>query len=174
MSVLARRIQKGGDSCRAYLKLSQVRDGLGFCCFRSLYPAGLPPPIWLPCHNGYAVWHTLKAELLTKKNRLKGGFSKKVGPSDRIRTCGILLPNGSYDGFSRSFPLVFRPAVRCNTVVARYAEFLSGTVRKCVFRCPLSGCGCDCGSSFWVLLNVLREYRQLTRPKTVATPTGNW
>ena len=33
-----------------------------------------------------------KIELLTQKNRLKGGFSKKVGPSDRIRTCGILLP----------------------------------------------------------------------------------
>ena len=28
----------------------------------------------------------------TQKNRQKGGFSKKGGPSDRIRTCGILLP----------------------------------------------------------------------------------
>ena len=43
-------------------------------------------------HSYYVVNHTLKIELLTQKNRLKGGFSKKVGPSDRIRTCGILLP----------------------------------------------------------------------------------
>ena len=35
---------------------------------------------------------TQKNELLTQKNRLKGGFSMKGGPSDRIRTCGILLP----------------------------------------------------------------------------------
>jgi isocitrate lyase len=34
----------------------------------------------------------LKNKLLTQKNRLKGGFSMKGGPSDRIRTCGILLP----------------------------------------------------------------------------------
>ncbi len=27
-----------------------------------------------------------------QKNRQKGGFSRKGGPSDRIRTCGILLP----------------------------------------------------------------------------------
>ena len=27
-----------------------------------------------------------------QKNRQKGGFSEKGGPSDRIRTCGILLP----------------------------------------------------------------------------------
>ena len=83
------------------------------------------------------------------------------GPSDRVRTCGLMVPNGSYCDFSRSSPLVFRPAVRCNAVVARCAEFLSGTVRKCVLRCPLSDCGCDCGSAFWVLLNVLRGYLQL-------------
>ena len=99
-----------------------------------------------------------------------GGF----GPSDTIRTCDLHIPNGSYCHFSRSSPLVFRPAVRCNAVVARCAKFLSGTVRKCVLSCLLSGCGCDCGSAFWVLLNVLREYRQLTRVKTVATPTGSW
>ena len=72
-----------------------------------------------------------------------------------------VFPNGSYCHFSRSSPLVFRPAVRCNAVVARCAEFLSGTVRKCVLSCLLSGCGCDCGSSFWVLLNVLRGCLQL-------------
>ena len=38
------------------------------------------------------VNHNLKFEHLTQKNRLKGGFSEKGGPSDRIRTCGILLP----------------------------------------------------------------------------------
>jgi hypothetical protein len=38
------------------------------------------------------VKHTSKIELITQKNRLKGGFSMEDGPSDRIRTCGILLP----------------------------------------------------------------------------------
>ena len=109
---------------------------------------------------------------MQKNNRPTDGYF--FGRSDRTRTCSILLPNGSYDSFSRSSPLVFRPAVRCNAVVARYAEFLSGTVRKCVLRCPLSDCGCDCGSAFWVLLNVLRGYRQFVGLKTVATPTGNW
>ena len=92
------------------------------------------------------------------------------GPGCGIRTHGLLVPNGSYCHFSRSSPLVFRPAVRCNAVVARYAEFLSGTVRKCVLRCPLSGCGCDCGSSFCVLLNVLREYRQMGKAENCSTP----
>ncbi len=47
-----------------------------------------------------------KTELLTQKNRLKRQISKKGGPSDRIRTRGILLPNLSgklfllvYSGF---------------------------------------------------------------------------
>ena len=38
------------------------------------------------------VKHTSKIELITQKSRLLGGFSEKGGPSDRIRTCGILLP----------------------------------------------------------------------------------
>ena len=49
-----------------------------------------------------------KTELLTQKNRLKRQISKKGGPSDRIRTRGILLPNLSgilfplvYSGFRR-------------------------------------------------------------------------
>ena len=49
-----------------------------------------------------------KTELLTQKSRLKRRFSKKGGPSDRIRTRGILLPNLSgilfplvYSGFRR-------------------------------------------------------------------------
>ena len=54
------------------------------------------------------MWSTQnkKTELLTQKNRLKRRFSKKGGPSDRIRTRGILLPNLSgklfllvYSGF---------------------------------------------------------------------------
>ena len=56
---------------------------------------------------------TLKNKLLTQKNRLKGGSSEKGGPSDRIRTCGILLPNLSgilfplvYSGFQQ-FPICF-------------------------------------------------------------------
>ena len=54
-----------------------------------------------------------KTELLTQKNRLKRRFSKKGGPSDRIRTRGILLPNLSrilfllvYSGFW-PFPICF-------------------------------------------------------------------
>ena len=39
---------------------------------------------------------------LPQKNRQKGGFSNKVGPSDRIRTCGILLPNNP----EKLFPIV--------------------------------------------------------------------
>ena len=92
------------------------------------------------------------------------------GPSDRVRTCGLMVPNGSYCHFSRSSPLVFRPAVRCNAVVARCAEFLSGTVRKCVLSCLLSGCGCDCGSAFWVLLNVLRGCRQIDKAENWSNP----
>ena len=38
------------------------------------------------------VKYISKIELITQKNRLKGGFSMEDGPSDRIRTCGILLP----------------------------------------------------------------------------------
>ena len=54
-----------------------------------------------------------KTELLTQKNRLKRQISKKGGPSDRIRTRGILLPNLSgilfslvYSGF-RHFLICF-------------------------------------------------------------------
>jgi len=56
------------------------------------------------------MWSTQneKTELLTQKNRLKRRLSKKGGPSDRIRTRGILLPNLSgklfppvYSGFRR-------------------------------------------------------------------------
>ena len=43
-------------------------------------------------HICYVVNLNSKIELLTQKNRPTGGFSKKGGPSDRIRTCGILLP----------------------------------------------------------------------------------
>lgn len=51
------------------------------------------------------MWPTQneKTELLTQKNRLKRRFSKKGGPSDRIRTRGILLPNLS----GILFPLVY-------------------------------------------------------------------
>ena len=97
-------------------------------------------------------------------------FRGFFGPSRATRTPGILLPNGSYFHFSRSSLPVFRPAVRCNAVVARCAEFLSGTVRKCVLRCPLSDCGCDCGSAFWVLLNVLRKYRQIDKAENWSNP----
>ena len=54
------------------------------------------------------MWSTQnkKTELLTQKNSLKRRFSEKGGPSDRIRTGGILLPNLSgtlfllvYSGF---------------------------------------------------------------------------
>lgn len=56
------------------------------------------------------MWSTQnkKTELLTQKNSLKRRFSEKGGPSDRIRTGGILLPNLSgilfplvYSGFRR-------------------------------------------------------------------------
>ena len=44
-----------------------------------------------------------KFEHLTQKTAENGGFPKKIGPSDRIRTCGILLPNLS----GILFPLVY-------------------------------------------------------------------
>ena len=56
------------------------------------------------------MWSTQnkKTELLTQKNSLKRRFSEKGGPSDRIRTGGILHPNLSgilfplvYSGFRR-------------------------------------------------------------------------
>lgn len=54
-----------------------------------------------------------KTELITQKNSLKRRFSEKGGPSDRIRTGGILLPNLSgtlfllvYSGF-QPFPICF-------------------------------------------------------------------
>ena len=50
----------------------------------------------------------LKNRTFNAENRLKRRFSEKGGPSDRIRTCGILLPNLSgilfplvYSGFRR-------------------------------------------------------------------------
>ena len=51
------------------------------------------------------MWSTQnkKTELLTQKNSLKRRFSEKGGPSDRIRTGGILLPNLS----GTLFPLVY-------------------------------------------------------------------
>ena len=52
-------------------------------------------------------------DLKYRKTAKIGGFSKKGGPSDRIRTCGILLPNLSgilfllvYSGF-RPFSICF-------------------------------------------------------------------
>ena len=42
---------------------------------------------------GMRFKHTSKIELITQKNRLFRRFFRKGGPSDRIRTCGILLPN---------------------------------------------------------------------------------
>jgi hypothetical protein len=59
------------------------------------------------------VKHTLKIELITQKNRLLGGFSEKGGPSDRIRTCGILLPKQArYQlRYTRLFSLFIRLVV---------------------------------------------------------------
>lgn len=45
----------------------------------------------------------LKNRTFNAENRLKRRFSEKGGPSDRIRTCGILLPNLS----GILFPLVY-------------------------------------------------------------------
>ena len=53
-------------------------------------------------------------DLKYRKTAKIGGFSKKSGPSDRVRTCGILLPNLS----GILFPLVysgFRPFSICFT-----------------------------------------------------------
>ena len=52
----------------------------------------MQPLFYRSDHNWDVVKYISKIELITQKNRLKGGFSKKCGPSDRIRTCGILLP----------------------------------------------------------------------------------
>ena len=57
-----------------------------------LYHTRLQPLFHLSVHSWNVVNHNLKFEHLTQKNRLLGGFSEKGGPSDRIRTCGILLP----------------------------------------------------------------------------------
>ena len=57
-----------------------------------LYHTRLQPLFHLSVHSWNVVNHNLKFEYLTQKNRLLGGFSEKGGPSDRIRTCGILLP----------------------------------------------------------------------------------
>ena len=51
-----------------------------------------PEKLVLTVTTENVVKHILKIELLTQKNRLKRRFFKKGGPSDRIRTCGILLP----------------------------------------------------------------------------------
>ena len=135
---------------------------MGRCC-SSFNDATYSEAETTPMRHLHSSQVQIKSSIKCRKTAISGVFSDKIGPSRETRTPGILLPNGSYGHFSRSSPLVFRPAVRCNAVVARCGEFLSGTARKCVLRCPVSGCGCDCGSAFWVLLNVLRGYRKLIR-----------
>ena len=83
-----------------------VRDWLGILPFSAFFRSKDKAAILPSVHSWNVVNHNLKFEYLTQKNRLKGGFSKKGGPSDRIRTCGILLPNLSgtlfllvYSGF---------------------------------------------------------------------------
>ena len=54
--------------------------------------------------------------LLTQKNRLKGGFSKKGGRSAGTRTLGLLLPNLS----GILFPLVYS-GFRCFLIRFAYS-----------------------------------------------------
>ena len=68
-----------------------------------------------------------------QKNRQKGGFSEKGGPSDRIRTCGILLPNLCLN-FQRG---VLRPLWHFPALL----RFLFGTLMACLFQTPLSAFG---------------------------------
>ena len=82
------------------------------------------------------VKRALKIELLTQKNRLKGGFSMKGGPSDRIRTCGILLPKQAryqlrytrllsflsgwaYSPKCRALPVELHPVIHFSVIIPR-------------------------------------------------------
>ena len=84
------------------------------------------------------VKHTSKIELITQKNRLLGGFSEKGGPSDRIRTCGILLPKQaryqlrytrllsflsgwSYSPKSSAIPTSLHPDIHFSAMIPRRA-----------------------------------------------------
>ena len=72
-----------------------------------------------------------------QKNRQKGGFSAKGGPSDRIRTCGILLPNVCLN----LQPALYRPFWPFPLL----RQFLFNTLLPCVFQTKLSPFGMGVG-----------------------------
>ena len=110
-------------------------------------------PFYLSGHNWDVVKHTSKIELITQKNRLLGGFSEKGGPSDRIRTCGILLPKQA-------------------RYQLRYTRLLSYSIRLVVFsqskratNCANPGflviqfcsrCGQTCGQAVFLTISACR------------------
>ena len=63
-----------------------------------------------------------------RKTAENGGFSKKIGPSDRIRTCGILLPKQArYQlRYTRLFSFSELPRV-----YPKQAPYQLGYTRKC-------------------------------------------
>ena len=66
-----------------------------------------------------------KFEHLTQKTAENGGFPKKIGPSDRIRTCGILLPKQArYQLRYTRIPCVFRKARVLYQISPSCARFL--------------------------------------------------
>ena len=94
--------------CVENTEVIPVRDGLGIlrfsAFFRSKDKAAILP-LWpqLECGQAHFKNRTFNAEKPPKRR-----FSEKGGPSDRIRPCGILLPNFSgtlfllvYSGFRR-------------------------------------------------------------------------
>ena len=62
---------------------SRIKNSITGCS-----AVGSAPALGAGCRR----FESCHSDHLSQKNRLKGGFSKKGGPSDRIRTCGILLP----------------------------------------------------------------------------------
>ena len=75
-------------------------------------------------------------ETNSAKGHRKGGLWLN-GPSDRIRTCGILLPNKA-----KQFFLVIYRAFPCFLVGSRYSF---GICKSAFHRCPGAVCGHLCG-----------------------------
>lgn len=70
-----------------------ISDGVGIWQFQPLFSLMCLPPLSALNHRWTAIVKAAKNELKMQKNRLLGGFSKKGGRGDRIRTRGILVPN---------------------------------------------------------------------------------
>ena len=84
-----------------------------------------------------------------QKNRPKGGFSRKGGPSDRIRTCGILLPKQAryqlrytpIEFFFSALVLSARLAVPEKAFVLRILVFFDRCAYSALLHPPLAALG---------------------------------